>query len=499
MNATTGAQALMTPQRIAGSFRDPSGFLFQGADGQLYRQVNRRYQHDFQMLHDSGLYGQLVGSGRLVDHELVEDVEPLTDEAFCIIRPRRIPFISYPYEWAFSALKDAALLTLDIQLKSLAHEMQLKDATAYNIQFEGCRPVLIDTLSFERYVVDAPWKAYGQFCRHFLAPLALMAKTHIDLGYLARDFIDGIPLDVASSMLPWRTKLSLGMQLHVHWHARMIAKHSATRPTEAKEQGEHSSSRRRVKMPKNRLIVYLENLRGTVKSLTWAPQGTEWADYYEDNSYSQQAFQQKQQLVASYLRRRAPATVWDLGANTGVFSRLAAELGCYTCAFDIDPACVERAYLEGRKQKQPNVLPLRMDLTNPSPSLGWAHGERDSLAARGPADVVMALALIHHLAISNNVGLAAVAEYLSTLGNSLIVEFVPKQDPQVQRLLQNREDIFDKYDQASFEQAFQQYFNVLESTSVGTDGRVLYQMQSRQPNSEAPHQTASARCEDSIT
>ena len=339
----------MTPQRNAASFRDPSGFLFQAEDGQLYRQVNRRYQQDFELLHDSGLYDQLTGRGLLVNHERVEDVEPLTDEVFCIIRPRRIPFISYPYEWAFSALKDAALLTLEIQLQALRHDMQLKDATAYNIQFEGCRPVLIDTLSFEQYEKDAPWIAYGQFCRHFLAPLALMARTHIDLSYMARDYIDGIPLEVASSMLPWRTKLSIGLQLHIHWHARMIHKHSATRPQQVEADGKEASGRRQVRMPKNRLIVYLENLRETVKALSWTPEGTEWADYYQDNSYSEQAFVEKQQLVESYLRRVAPATVWDLGANTGVFSRLAGKLSCYTCAFDIDPACVERAYLEGRQ------------------------------------------------------------------------------------------------------------------------------------------------------
>jgi len=300
-------------------------------------------------------------------------------------------------------------------------------------------------------------------------------------------------------MLPWKTKLSVGLQLHIHWHARMIHRHSATRPQQSVgDRGEDSAGRRPLRMPRSRLIVYLENLRRTVESLSWSPQGTEWADYYEDNSYSQQAFQQKQQLVESYLRRVAPTTVWDLGANTGVFSRLAGKLGCYTCAFDIDPACVERAYLEGRKAGQQNVLPLRMDLNNPSPSLGWAHGERDSLAARGPADLVMALALIHHLAISNNVLLSSVAEYLHNLGKALIIEFVPKQDPQVRRLLQNREDIFDNYDQASFEQAFERYFEVQDSTSVGTDGRVLYLMQSRQPGCQVQAQAINRPWEDSI-
>jgi hypothetical protein len=465
----------MIAQSLRASFRDPSGFLFEGDDGQLYRQVNRCYQRDFDLLHESGLYHDLSTRRMLVDHERADSIAPLTSDGFCVIRPRRLRFISYPYEWAFSALKDAAFLTLDIQLRAMARGMQLKDASAFNIQFEGCRPILIDTLSFERLDVDKPWKAYGQFCRHFLAPLALMSKTQIDAGYLSRNYIDGVPLDVASRMLPLRTRLSLSMQLHVHWHAKMIARHSETNIKNAAD-ASSSSKKDYVHMPTSRLKVYLENLRSTIQSLHWDAGGTEWADYYTDNSYTEAGFQQKQDLVRQYLKSIQPATVWDLGANTGVFSRIACEQGAYTCAFDVDPACVERAYLEGRKAARRDLLPLRMDLTNPSPALGWAHRERDSLSDRGPADLVMALALIHHLAISNNVPLSAVAEFFRQLGKSLIIEFVPKQDPQVQRLLQSREDIFNDYHQAGFEQAFSQSFEIRQARPVGSDGRVLYLM-----------------------
>ena len=467
----------MSAQALRASFRDPSGFLFEGDDGQLYRQVNRRYRPDFELLHDSGLYDELSGRGLLVNHDIADSVQPLNDDGFCVIRPRRVRFISYPYEWAFSALKDAALLTLDVQLRALNRDMQLKDASAYNVQFDGCRPVLIDTLSFERLEANRPWKAYGQFCRHFLAPLALMARTHIDCGYLLRDYIDGIPLDVASSMLPLRTRLSLGLQVHLHWHGRMIAKHQETQIAQDENKARKGPRPREVQMPKNRLHAYLENLRSTITSLRSKCGQTEWGDYYEDNSYSPAASREKQELVKRYLQAINPSTVWDLGANTGVFSQIAAELGAFTCAFDIDPACVERAYVDGRKQKKTNFLPLRMDLTNPSPALGWAHQERDSFAQRGPADAAMALALIHHLAISNNVPLPSVAEFFRRLTRSLIIEFVPKQDPQVQRLLQNREDIFEHYTQEQFEKAFKRHFHISESHSVGTDGRRLYLMQ----------------------
>ena len=181
--------------------------------------------------------------------------------------------------------------------------------------------------------------------------------------------------------------------------------------------------------------------------------------------------------LSAYLKSIQPRTVWDLGANTGVFSRIASELGSFTCAFDVDPSCVERAYLDGRKQNKLNFLPLRMDLTNPSPALGWAHHERDCFASRGPADATMALALVHHLAVSNNVPLPAIADFFRRLAPCLIIEFVPKQDPQVQRLLQNRADIFDDYNQAAFEHAFEQHFHLRESQSVGNDGRRIYFMQ----------------------
>lgn len=470
----------MTAARmLRASFRDPSGFLFYGDDGQLYRQINRRYQPDFELLQQSGLYDELVNCGALIPHELIKDVAPLTLEGTCIICPRRLPFISYPYEWAFSALQDAALLTLDIQLRAMNRGLQLKDASAYNVQFSGYQPLLIDTLSFEKLSENRPWKAYGQFCRHFLAPLALMSKTHIDLGYLLRDYIDGIPLDVASRILPWRTRTSFGMLLHLHWHGRMIAKHQTTQLRAEAKSSAGQPARDAIHMPTNRLRALLENLRSTVASLKPPRGSTEWADYYEDNSYSDQAVREKRDLVARYLEAAKPKSVWDLGANTGVFSQLACERGAFVCAFDIDPSCIEAAYQHAKQKRTKNFLPLRMDLTNPSPALGWAHRERDSLCERGPADTVMALALIHHLAISNNVPLPTVALFFHQLCRTLVIEFVPKNDPQVRRLLQNREDIFNNYDQNGFEEAFGSHFQIEESAAVGNHGRRLYRMTAR--------------------
>ena len=452
---------------LPASFRDPSGFLFRDDEGVLYRQVNRCYESEFEALAKSGLYEELVKEKLLVEHEIVENSKALTDEAYQVIRPQLIPVVSYPYEWAFSALKDAALLTLNLQTIALDREMSLKDASAYNVQFVGCKPLFIDTLSFESYEQGKPWVAYGQFCRHFLAPLMLMAHTDVDLGRLSELYIDGVPLELASKLLPWKTRLSLGAQLHLFMHAKMLRKHSNTTSAKKTQVGS---------LPKQKQLLLLENLKSLVSGLRWKAAGTEWSDYYEDNSYTDESASSKRELVSSFLQKIGPSSAWDLGANTGVYSRLSVEHGAYCCAWDIDPACVESGYLIGKKRGEERMLPLRLDLTNPSPALGWGLEERSSFSDRASVDVVMALALIHHLAIANNVPLISVARFLRKVGSNLIIEWVPKADVQVQRLLQSRKDIFDKYDQYSFEAAFEQFYNIEERLSVGDDGRVLYRM-----------------------
>ena len=459
------------------SFRDPAGFIF-SRDGVVHRQVNAAGAADYDRLMGSGLHAELVSRGWLVAHEEV-DAPPFADGAHRVLRPARVDFISYPYEWCFSELQDAALLTLDTQLLALEHGMSLKDASAYNVQFAGGRPLLIDTLSFEAYQEGRPWVAYRQFCQHFLAPLALMAKVDVRLSQLLRSCIDGIPLDLASKLLPGATRFNLGLLMHLHLHARTQRAHAAT-----DDGGTASASRAKsVNVSRNGLVGLLQGLRSTVAKLSWQPAGTEWGDYYQATNYDQDAFAAKQQLVASFLAAVSPRTVWDLGANTGVFSRIASRAGADTVAFDIDPAAVEHNYRQARSEGGAQPLPLLLDLTNPSPGLGWAGSERDSLEGRGPADCVMALALIHHIAISNNVPLANVARYLSRLCRHLVIEFVPKADSQVRRLLASREDIFGNYDQAGFEAAFGTCFTIQRSEPVHGSERTLYLMTS---NAQSP-------------
>jgi hypothetical protein len=449
--------------REASSFRDPAGFVYR-YDGQILRQVNQAGKGDYDLLMESGLYARLVQRGQILPHEEVDLPAAEPETAYKIIRPARLDFISYPYEWSFSQLKDAALLTLAVQKEALQHDATLKDSSAYNIQFRAGKPVLIDTLSFMPYQAGAPWDGYRQFCQHFLAPLALMSLADIRLGGLLRAYLDGIPLDLASRLLPRRTRLPGGLYMHIHLHASAQKKYA----------GRTVQPRGRLKISKTQLLGLLESLEGTVKKLHWDPGATRWADYDHLHNYSEQALQAKKETVQAFLERAAPALVWDIGANTGLFSRLAAEKARLVVALDVDPGASELNYLACRQEGRANILPLVMDLTNPSPGLGWRSRERSPLEERLQADLILALALGHHLAIANNLPLAAIAEFFASHCQWLVIEFVAKEDEQVQKLLLNRRDIFPDYQEGGFEGAFQRYFSLVEKQSLPGGTRTLY-------------------------
>lgn len=450
--------------KLGASFRDPNGFLF-SEDGILYRQINQQYQDDYRKLHESQLYDYLIERGWMIPY--VERVHPgfLPEIAYKVVEPKRLPFISYPYEWSFSQLKDAALLTLKIQKIALKHGMSLKDSSAYNIQFdlETGKPVLIDTLSFETYQEGLPWVAYRQYCQHFLGPLALMATTDIRLSQLSRVYIDGAPLSLVSELLPARTRLNFGLLSHIHLHAKAQERFAGSYQAQVSRP-----------MSKNNVLAIIDSLERTTQKLTWKVGGTEWGSYYQDTNYSDKALDCKKTLINNYLGTAAPQSVWDLGANTGLFSRIASEAGIPTIALDIDPAAVELSYVQVKANHEANLLPLLMDLTNPSPDLGWENRERGSLFQRRRPDLVMALALVHHLAISNNVPLEMIAAMFSRIAPWLIIEFVPKEDSQVQRLLSTRADIFDNYHQQGFEQAFQQFFKLEAVDAIPNSTRRIY-------------------------
>jgi hypothetical protein len=456
---------MLMPEALPASFRDPSGFVYED-DGVLYRQVAPSYGPTYDHLLNSGLYEELTAAGLLVPHE---DRGQDAATGIRTLRPERLPFISHPYEWCFSQLKQAAKATIAIQRAALNRQMVLKDASAYNIAFRDGKAVLLDTLSFDLYREGEPWVAYRQFCEHFLAPLALMAHGDIRLSGLLRSHLDGIPLDLASRLLPWRTRLNSHLLMHLHLHG------AAQRRGGASDSGGQSAARPGT-VNRAGLLGLLDSLEAAVDGLRWEPSGTVWADYYNDTNYTDAALDAKKRLVAEMLSQvhPTPRLVWDFGANDARFSRLAMERGAFTVAWDVDPAAVERAWREVQKRGETRLLPLVQDLMNPSPETGWEQKERASLLSRGPADVVIALALVHHLALGNNVPLPRIARFLASAGRWLLIEFVPKEDSQSKRLLAGKGDIFPDYTEALFADALQELFHVVRTEPIPGTKRTLY-------------------------
>lgn len=444
------------------SFRDPSGFVYT-ENGKILRQVNFFYQENYDNLIKSGLYQDLVNRRLLISHKVIP-VKNGCKDIYKILQPQPIPFISYPYEWSFGMLKDAALLTLKIQKIALEHDMSLKDATGFNVQFQNGKPIFIDTLSFEKYEEDCPWIAYKQFCEQFLAPLALMAHVDVRLCALLKSNLNGIPLDLSSKLLPLKAKLNLSLFLHIHSHAKSQQKHASTALNKSPLK----------KFGRTSHLGLIDNLESGINSLSLNLKKTTWSDYYSKTNYADSSFQMKAKIVSEFLGISKTKYVWDLGANDGHFSRLAAKLASLVVSIDNDTAVVEKNYQEIKKNSETNILPLIIDLTNPTPAIGWESMERDSFTKRPHPDTILALALIHHLAITNNVPLQSIAKFLAGICTYLIIEFIPKNDSQVKILLQSRQDIFPNYTQESFESEFSRLFKILQKKPVAGTSRTIY-------------------------
>ena len=452
----------------ASSFRDPDGFVFL-ENGIIYRQVNSSYKVNYDFLIHSGLYKSLVEKNLLISHEEYSGSSKVNAAGvYKVLLPQQIPFISYPHEWSFGQLKDAAILTIQIQQIAFEHGMSLKDASAYNVQFLEGKPVFIDTLSFEKYNEGAPWNAFGQFCRHFLAPLALRKYTDGSLGQLSRIYMDGIPLNLASKLLPFKTYFNFNLLSNIHLHARS-ERHFSDKKSELVKR----------KVSKNALRGIFTFMESFISALDWKPQGTQWSNYYSETNYSDNSRNQKKEIVSDYLEKAKPKAVLDLGANDGTFSRIASSKGIFTISADNDFAAVEKNYRKLKEDQEINIFPIWMDLSNPTSSFGWNYSERASFNDRVHGGLVMMLALIHHLVISNNLPFQNVIEFLLPVCDWVIIEFVPKSDSQVQWMLQGREDVFHHYTIDNFEKEFSRFFQIHEKKKIEGTERVIFLMKKR--------------------
>ena len=444
--------------RHPASFRDPSGFMFT-ADGKIYRQVNKIYAEHYNHFISSGLFQLLKDKQLILPHiELKENILN-SENWYLTLLPEKISFISYPYEWCFEQLKDAALLTLQLVKLSVEKGMILKDATAFNIQFHKGSPVFIDTLSFEKYDPTQPWVAYRQFCENFLFPLWLSHYHKTNFQNLLSIYPDGIPVEIAAKLFPVKSRLHLGVWLHVRLQRSLSQINTPVKD--------------KYNFTKKKLQNLLMHMETIIRKLD-NKNKTAWSNYYTESVSSPGYLIEKEKIFRDLLKEARGSRLLDPGANDGRFSFIAAENGFDVIATDSDEQCINALYTKIRKQQTANILPLCVDIAAPTPALGFANLERSSFDKRIQADLVLALALIHHLVIGRNIPLPFLAEYLSQLAPQLIIEFVPKEDAKTQLLLRNKKDLYPDYTITKFEEIFQAYFKIIRKEQLITSKRCIY-------------------------
>lgn len=452
-----------------GSFRDPGGRVFVVGD-RVYRTVNPSAVEDFEYVESTGLLPSLVEKGWVVAADPVS-TDVLGDRAAgarYVLEHPKLPLVSYPYEWPFPALKAAALRHLDVQLAALESGVALSDASAYNIQFIGSRPIFIDRLSFVRYHDGDFWAGHRQFTEQFLNPLLLRSLLGIAHNAWYRGAQEGIPARDLKRLLKWRHCFSFRVLSHV------VLQSAFQETASRSDAGQQSEEMRRVGFPRVAFERMLNKLRGWIATLEPADTGkTVWQDYARDNSYTSDEAVVKRSFIGEFAAAVEPALLWDFGCNTGDYSAAALESGArYAVGFDFDQGALERGFARAQRHGLPLQL-LFLDAANPASSQGWAEAERQGLMARATADAILALAFVHHLAIAKNIPLDQLVGWLTDLAPTGVIEFVPKGDPMVEELLRLRSDVFPDYTEENFLALVESRARVVKRAKVSSSGRLL--------------------------
>lgn len=448
--------------RDEASFRDPDGYVFEH-EGGLYRGLTREAAS--RVSAHQAFYREAIERGLLVPFR--EERAILGFDA--VIAPDRLPLVTYPHEWSYEQLKDAALNTLDINILALRHGLTLKDASAFNNQrYEG-RTVFIDHTSFEETQGLLPWRPYSQFCRHFLNPLVVGAYRDLPVGYFFRIDLDGLQQQLANDLLPFKAKLRPSIMMHMLAHNRYIRKAS---DFEGKTEATAIQSR-------GKQIDLLRQLRDFIAGLKAARAASTWADYYDKTNYVETAFEEKKRIVAGCFEGRSLDTVWDVGANDGTFSRLVASGARQILALDLDHNAVNANYAYNRKHRHSGIHALVYDVGNPTPALGFRNRERSPLETRSKPDAILALAVIHHLSLTNNIPLTETARYFAERSPKLVIEWVGRDDSQVKRLLAQKTVPYDWYNEEDFRSAYAELFDLTSRTPIAGTDRVIYQFRRR--------------------
>ncbi|WP_417836376.1 hypothetical protein [Thalassospira tepidiphila] len=463
----TAAQVQFEP----GSFKDPLGSVFYFRHD-VYRSLTQQAYAQFSALFKSGLIRDYIECGYLIQSDLVpcEDVPGLqkdVSESGYLIKQPRVPFISYPYEWCFSQLKDAAIKTLAFTEKCLSDNLILKDATAFNLALYQGNVQFFDILSIETYEKDQPWIAYQQFCQQFLFPLLLSAYKGIDTQLLMRGHFQALTASHAAKYFSGTDIFKAGILKHVYLLSLMERRYEA-KDIKVKE------VLKKTHFPKELIVSNLKNLTKTISKLDYFVPKSEWSDYVNECNYRDDDRSKKHAFLEEYLRESAPKTIVDLGCNTGEYSYLASKSAEIVVSVDADALSIERLYNKLNSDSVNNIFPVVGNLLNPTPSLGWAGEERQSLLDRlRSMDSFFALALVHHICISGNVPVSKFIDLLAQIGRSGVVEWVDKKDEQVQKLLRNREDVFGDYTWENFQKLLSQKFKIIKIQDTHAGDRKL--------------------------
>jgi hypothetical protein len=454
-----------------GSFRDEHNRVYYDGEAVL-RGLSAEALADYREYSQAAFFRDALAAGRIVG--TTEEADPaltkgvLADGWAGVLRHERIPFISYPYEWPFGMLKAAALLHLDILAKSIPAGWVLKDATAYNVQWRGARPCFIDVTSFERYRKGSPWVGYRQFCMMFLIPLMLEAYRGIDFRPLLRSNLEGVDPAEAARFFPMSAVLRKGVASHVFLHARLQSAYAEAGEGQGPKAINHSEAM---------VLGMIDGLRRLVSSLELKGGVTTWSHYDETHSYEDESYRLKQAFVQQHVGKKRWARVWDIGCNTGTFSKLCSPHADQVLSIDGDAMAIEKLYRDRRRDKTGNLTPIVMNLANLSPNQGWRGVERKSLETRGRPDFLLCLALIHHMVISANIPLRSYIEWVRSLGAATILEFVGRDDEMTRKLLMNKTKTHDDYTQENFEAVVSEMFTIKEALPLKGGLRTIYYLE----------------------
>ena len=450
------------------SFRDPAARVLR-QDGQILRYLTSAALRDFETLSSTRFYRAFTDSGRLVATERASSpqIPPLSAPWVAVLRHQPIPVVSYPYEWCFTMLQDAALLQLDLLLAALDEGMTLKDATPFNIQWIGTRPVFIDIGSFKAAEPGEPWTGYRQFCEMFLYPLFLQAYKDVPFHPWLRGSLDGVEAGHINRLMSVRDRFRPGVFPHVYLLSRLQSHYEGT----------HRNVRQDLRAAgfSAELITHnVRRMRRLVERLAWRRARSTWSDYAHGNTYDQADRARKQQFILRAAASARRACVWDLGCNTGEYSRAVSACADRVVAVDADHLAIDRLYRALKADQNSTILPLVGNLTDPSPGLGWRHQERQTLEARSRPDLILALALIHHLSIGRNVPLPELVAWFASFEADLVIEFVAPEDAMVAQLVRNRDALDIGYTQDRFEACVAEPFVIAATDRLPSGTRTMY-------------------------